>query len=163
SYPFAGARAQGGSPPRPSHIHNGDCKELGEIIQPLNPLTAPTGEVVGNTDAIVAEAALTVVPQTLPELLATKHAIKVHLSKEQIQTYLACGDIGGVVDATGALIIGLKEVGNSGYTGIAYLAPSSGGTSISVIIAHVLPGGAEPAASAATAATPAASAAAGQP
>jgi len=27
--------AQRPSPPRPSHIHNGDCDELGEVIQPL--------------------------------------------------------------------------------------------------------------------------------
>jgi hypothetical protein len=159
SFPAVSGQAQGGSPPRPSHIHNGDCNELGEVIQPLNPLTAPTGQVVGNADAVVAEAAFTVVPQTLQELLATKHAIKVHLSKEQIQTYLACGDIGGVVDADGALIIGLQEVGSSGYTGIAYLAPGAGGTSISVIIAHVLPGVAAPAAGGAAAATPAAAAA----
>ena len=28
---------QEASPPRPSHIHDGDCDELGQIIQPLTP------------------------------------------------------------------------------------------------------------------------------
>src|SRR5829696_2158245 len=136
------APAQDASPPRPSHIHDGDCDEPGQIIQPLTALTVPAGQVSGNSDAVVAEAAFTVIPQSLDELLATDHALKVHLSKEQIQIYLACGDIGGTVDANGALIVGMKELGASGYTGIAYLAPAGeGGTSVSVMIAKVLPGG----------------------
>jgi uncharacterized cupredoxin-like copper-binding protein len=157
--------AQNASPPRPSHIHIGDCDELGEVIQPLTSLTVPTGQVLGNSDAVVAEAAFTIIPQSLNDLLATDHALKVHLSKEQIQIYLACGDIGGTVDANGALIVGLKELDDSGYTGIAYLAPAAGGgTSVSVMIAKVVPGGTPAAARqavqtpapAATATTPAA-------
>src|SRR5215207_7494243 len=149
---------QEASPPRPSHIHDGDCDEQGQIIQPLTALTVPVGQVSGNKDAVVAEAAFTVIPLSLDELLATDHALKVHLSKEEIQIYLACGDIGGTVDANGALIVGMKELDNSGYTGIAYLAPAGdGGTSVSVMIAKVLPGGTpEAAANAAPAGTPAA-------
>src|SRR5215213_11667422 len=144
------APAQDASPPRPSHIHDGDCDEPGQIIQPLTALTVPAGQVSGNSDAVVAEAAFTVIPQSLDELLATDHALKVHLSKAQIQIYLACGDIGGMVDANGALIVGMKELDSSGYTGIAYLAPAGGGgTSVSVLIAKVLPGGTPEAATAA--------------
>src|SRR5262249_20898392 len=86
---------------------------------------------------------------------------KVHLSKEQIQIYLACGDIGGALDADGALIVGLKELDNSGYTGIAYLVPAANGsTNVSVLIAKVLPGGGIPAGTPAAGAaeTPAAAA-----
>lgn len=138
---ISGGGAQEASPPRPSHIHTGDCDELGPVIQPLTALTVPSGTVLGNKDAVVAEAAFTSIPQTLDELLAEDHALKVHLSKAQIQIYLACGDIGGTVDANGALIVGLKELDNSGYTGIAYLAPAANGTtSVSVMIAKVLPG-----------------------
>jgi uncharacterized cupredoxin-like copper-binding protein len=161
----AGGAAQEASPPRPSHIHDGDCDEPGQIIQPLTSLTVPAGTVSGNSDAVVAEAAFTSVPQTLDELLAADHSLKVHLSKEQIQIYLACGDIGGTVDANGALIVGMKEIDDSGYAGIAYLAPAANGTtSVSVMIAKVIPhDGAEDAAVAeqpATAATPAAATAA---
>jgi plastocyanin len=155
---------QEASPPRPSHIHDGDCDELGQIIQPLTALTVPVGEVSGNKDAVVAEAAFTVIPQSLDELLATDHALKVHLSKEQIQIYLACGDIGGTVDTNGALIVGMKELDNSGYTGIAYLAPAGdGGTSVSVLIAKVLPGGTPDAATEAAQAAAATPAAASEP
>ena len=154
--------AQEASPPRPSHIHTGDCDELGPVIQPLTALTVPSGTVLGNADAVVAEAAFTSIPQTLNELVAEDHALKVHLSKAEIQTYLACGDIGGTVDANGALIVGMKELDNSGYTGIAYLAPAANGTtSVSVMIAKVLPGGGLDAAAEAAApeVTPAAAAA----
>jgi plastocyanin len=132
--------AQEESPPRPSHIHSGDCDELGEVIQPLTSLTVPGGETLGNADGVVAEAAFTSIPQTLDELLEEDHALKVHLSKDQIQTYLACGDIGGTLDANGALIVGMKELDGSGYAGIAYIAPGANGqTSVSVMIAQVIP------------------------
>ena len=134
-----GGQAQEASPPRPSHIHIGDCDELGEVIQPLNSLTVPVGDVSGNSDAVIAEAAFTNIPQSLDELLTEDHALKVHLSADQIQTYLACGDIGGAADADGALIVGMKEQDDSGYAGIAYLVPAAGGsTSISVMIAQVV-------------------------
>ena len=156
----AGGQAQEASPSRPSHIHSGDCDELGEVIQPLNSLTVPVGAVSGNSDAVVAEAAFTSIPQPLDVLLAEDHALKVHLSPDQIQTYLACGDIGGAADADGALIVGMKELDDSGYAGIAYLVPAAdGSTSVSVMIAQVVgdeTGGAETEAPAASSGTPAA-------
>jgi plastocyanin len=156
----AGGQAQEASPPRPSHIHNGDCDEPGEVVQPLNALTVPAGDVSGNSDAVIAEAAFTSIPQTLDELLAKDHALKVHLSADQIQIYLACGDIGGAADADGALIVGMKELDDSGYAGIAYLVPAAdGSTSVSVMIAQVVgdeTGGAGAAEQAAGQGTPAA-------
>ena len=159
-----GSQAQEASPPRPSHIHIGDCDELGKVVQPLNSLTVPVGAVSGNSDAVVAEAAFTNIPQSLDTLLAEDHALKVHLSKDQIQTYLACGDIGGAADADGALIVGMKELDGSGYAGIAYLVPAANGsTSISVMIARVIGDGTDGAPSEAPAggATPAATGSAG--
>ena len=129
--------------PRPAHIHSGDCVNLGEVVAPLTNLTEPTGNAVGQSDkAIAAESSFTTVPMTLDQILASPHAVNVHLSAEQIGTYIACGEIGGVIDANGALTIGLRELNNSGYTGIAYLAPTADGTgtSVSVFIAKTQPG-----------------------
>jgi hypothetical protein len=134
--------AQQASPPRPSHIHEGDCDEPGGVIQGLTPLTVPSGPTAGNSDAVLAEAAFSSIPLSVDDMLASDHSLKVHLSAEQIDVYLVCGDIGGALDADGALIVGLKEQDGSGYTGIAYLVPNaSGQTSVSVMIAKVLPGG----------------------
>ncbi|MDQ3696311.1 MAG: hypothetical protein M3464_22245 [Chloroflexota bacterium] len=134
--------AQTGSPARPSHIHEGGCADLGAVIQPLTFLTVPSGAQSGSGAAVLAEAAFSTIPLTLDEMLAEDHSLKIHLSADQIEIYLACGDIGGALDADGALIVGLKEQDGSGYTGIAYLVPAgNGGTLISAMIAKVLPGG----------------------
>ncbi len=146
TFGVAGGRAQEETPARPSHVHEGDCDEPGAIVQPLNNLTAPGQETIGNDEAVVAEAAFTNIPLSLDEMVAEDHSIKVHLSREEIQVYLACGDIGGTLDQDGALIVGLKEQDGSGYTGIAYLRPLANGTTdTSVIIAEVIPGADGPA------------------
>ena len=125
---------------RPVHIHSGDCVNLGDVVVPLNDLTEPVGEGVGQAEeASQAESSFTSVPMTLDAILAADHAINAHLSAEEIGTYIACGEIGGVVDATGALIVGLREDSDSGYTGIAFLSPGADGasTDVSVFIAPV--------------------------
>ena len=132
--------AQPVGPARPAHIHTGNCVELGDVVVPLTDLTAAVGEGVGQADeAIPAESSFTNVPMTLDAILAADHAINVHLSAEQIATYIACGELGGAVDAGGALVIGLREQSDSGFTGIAFLAPGADGasTDVSVFIAPV--------------------------
>ena len=129
--------------PRPVHIHSGSCQELGDVVQPLTDLTAPQGDRVGLRRADLAETSFTSVPLTLDAILAEDHAINVHLSAEEIGTYIACGNIGGVLDENGALVIGLSEDSNSGYTGIAFLQPGADGasTGVSVFIAQTQGGG----------------------
>lgn len=125
---------------RPVHIHSGDCANLGEVVAPLTELTAPSGNGVGQaTLASPAEGSYTNVPMTLDAILGAGHAINVHLSADQIGTYIACGEIGGVIDANGALTIGLREQNSSGFTGIAFLQPGVDGlsTDVSVFISPV--------------------------
>ena len=132
--------AQQVSPARPAHIHAGDCVELGDVVVPLTDLTAPIGEGVGQAaKATPAESSFTNVPMTLDAILGADHAINIHLSAEQIDTYIACGEIGGGVNATGALVVGLREQSDSVYTGIAFLSPDADGasTDVSVFIAPV--------------------------
>ena len=127
-------------PARPAHIHSGNCVELGDVVVPLNDLTAPVGEALGQADASVpAESSFTNVPITFDAILAADHAINIHLSGEQIETYIACGDLGGFIDANGSLVVGLREETISGYTGIAFVSPGADGvsTDVSVFIAPV--------------------------
>ena len=124
---------------RPAHIHSGNCVDLGDVVAPLTDLTEPAGQSEGQAKrAMAAESSFTNVPLTLDAILADDHAINVHLSADQIDTYIACGEIGGVRDANGALTIGLRELNNSGFTGIAFLAPAADGasTDVSVFIAR---------------------------
>ena len=119
--------------PRPAHIHVGNCNEIGEVVAPLTELTGATGDRAGQANrAIAAESSFTSVPLTIDAILGADHVINVHLSAEEIDTYIACGEIGGSVSPEGAMIIGLRELNNSGFTGIAFLAPGADGASTDV-------------------------------
>jgi hypothetical protein len=77
---------------------------------------------------------------TLDAIVGADHAINVHLSAERIDTYIACGELAGDINTTGALVVGLREESDSGYTGIAFLSPGADGasTDVSVFIAPVI-------------------------
>ena len=122
------------SAPRPAHIHTGNCNEIGEVVAPLTELTGAAGvDRLGQARrAIPAESSFTSVPLTLGDILGADHAINVHLSAEEIDTYIACGEIGGSLSPDGSLIIGLRELNDSGFTGIAFLAPGADGASTDV-------------------------------
>ena len=73
----------------------------------------------------------------LQEIIDGGHAINVHLSADEIDTYIACGDIGGVVttdegEEEHELIIGLGELNDSGHTGIAWLGAEGDQTRVAV-------------------------------
>jgi hypothetical protein len=127
------------SPPRPVHIHTGNCDELGEVVVPLTDLTAPTGDRVGQRNrATVAETSFTSVPLTLDAILAADHAINAHLSADEIETYIACGELGGVIGPDGTLVVGLHPQSDSDFYGIAFLSPGADGasTDVSVFVAE---------------------------
>ena len=127
--------AAAASPPRPVHIHTGNCDELGEVVVPLTDLTAPTGERVGQRNrATVAESSFTTVPMTLDAILAEDHAINAHLSADEIDTYIACGELGGAIGPDGSLVVGLLPQSDSGFYGIAYLFPGADGASTNVSV-----------------------------
>ncbi|MEZ4561282.1 MAG: hypothetical protein R2853_00910 [Thermomicrobiales bacterium] len=135
------ASAQDATPPaagataHPVHIHAGNCDELGEVVAPLSDLVAPVGDRVGQRNrAAQGDTSYTNVPLTMDAILATDHAINAHLSVDQIDVYIACGEIGGVIAPDGSLTIGLREQSDSGYTGIAYLVPGADGASTDVTV-----------------------------
>lgn len=65
--------------PRPTHIHSGQCGEtLGGVEYGLNDVT---------------DEATTTVDASLESLMDGNHAINVHLSADEISTYVACGNI----------------------------------------------------------------------
>jgi hypothetical protein len=153
---------------RPAHIHTGTCNALGGVVQPLTNLVNGAGGVTADGDLddlvdatddeteptpgaevdvtdlveagpVLAEYSFTSVPLALTDILAGEHAVNVHESTENISTYIACGEIGGTPDANGSVVIGLRELSDSGFTGIAVLTASADGasTDVSVFIAQV--------------------------
>lgn len=129
--------------PHPAHIHAGTCDQLGDVVFPLVDVspaalvdgTSMAGERVGAADAIPVQISGTTVPASLADILAAPHAINIHESAENIGNYIACGNIGGTMIATASLAIGLGELNDSGYSGIATLVDNgNGSTSVSVYL-----------------------------
>jgi plastocyanin len=123
----------------PAHIHSGTCAELGDVEAPLTDIAhvGDDAERTGATSAIPVKGSVTVVDMPLQEIIDGGHAINVHLSAEEIDTYIACGDIGGIVttdegEEENELIIGLGEMNDSGHTGIAWLGAEGDQTRVSV-------------------------------
>jgi plastocyanin len=144
-----------GDAPHPAHIHSGTCDNLGDIVAPLSDVTELTaGESFGVPTAVLVKQSETDVALPLGDILSAPHAINVHESAEAIQNYIACGDIGGrVID--GDLVIGLRELNDSGHHGVAVLEGDDDGTDVKVYLAEEGPG-AETEQDAATDAAPAA-------
>jgi len=115
----------------PAHIHSGTCDTLGDVVFPLNDLTDP--DMMGTPMAgmastpmpgrdmgdVVAQSSTTI-EASLDDVLGAEHALNVHLSAEQIDVYIACGDVTGTPDGD-QLQIDLEELNNSGYQGMAWL------------------------------------------
>lgn len=121
----------------PAHIHAGTCADLDPVpvadlynLLPLGVERDDDGEVSEQPEV---RGTLTIGALTYSEtddiefewdaMLGSPHAIVVHESEDHMDTYIACGDIGGVVfDDGDEMVIGLKPVGDSGFSGIAFLS-----------------------------------------
>jgi plastocyanin len=73
----------------------------------------------------------------LQDIIDGGHAINVHLSAENIDTYIACGNIGGIVNQrengdSRELLIPLQELNGSGYVGIAWLGEDGAATNVGI-------------------------------
>jgi hypothetical protein len=85
------------------------------------------------------------VDASLDDILAATHSINVHLSEEEIGTYVACGELGGTV-VDGELIVGLRPLNGSGLAGVAILGGDDDDdqTDVTIYLAPVGDGAAAP-------------------
>jgi plastocyanin len=130
--------------PHPAHIHTGTCAQLGDIAAPLKDVAAPEGERSGSTTAFPLETSETIIDLPLQELLDGNHAVNVHKSADDIGTYIACGDIGGVVNTDEGgrteLVVALGELNDSGYYGVASIGSDEGSNQTEVSVTLIEPG-----------------------
>ena len=155
-----------GGAAHPAHIHAGTCDNLDPA--PAFPLTdvgeagmmqgmtgstpevdAPEmgmSEPIGAESAATVETSYTVVDAPLEEIVEGGHAINVHASEESIEEYIACGDVGGRIgtgpgmEQGGTLVVGLRELNGSGYSGIAVLEGRGDRTEVGLYLAEGLSG-----------------------
>ena len=153
--PTTGSPAAGEETPHPAHIHSGSCTALGDVVYPLNDVAAMgamgtpmSGMEMGTPEATMASGAgvsgtpmadkhvdaqsTSTVKVALADISAGGFAINVHESMDQIQNYIACGDITGT-PANNVLQIPLNELNSSGYYGTATLTDNGDGTTTVVI------------------------------
>jgi hypothetical protein len=135
----------------PAHIHSGTCETLGDVVFPLNNLTpagmdatpmdmmsTPDAGAMGAMSTPMAGAGEVVAQSTtdvdvaLDDILAAEHAVNVHESVQNIQNYIACGDVTGSV-TNGELHIQLQELNDSGYVGEAHLLDNGDGTTTVIV------------------------------
>lgn len=121
---------------------------LGEVVFPLTDLTetdlsaTPAGNEMatpaGAQDQALASPAAgdvgqrveqieTIVEASLDDILGAEHAITVQLSPEDIQIYIACGEITDT-PTDGSLVISLCELNDSNSEGNAVLVDSGDDT-----------------------------------
>jgi hypothetical protein len=114
----------------PAHIHKGSCADLDP--NPAFPLDnvgprlkddelPPPEDVKGSMTVAPVEVSETEdVEVKFDDLFTEAYAINLHESDQNVQNYIACGDIGGpVIDDK--VFIGLAEQNGSGYAGIAII------------------------------------------
>ena len=124
--------------PYPAHIHTGTCDALGGVEYPLTDAGQQDGDQEGTNPAVIIAESTTTIPASLDDLLAEPHALNVHLSADDMGTYVACGDLGGVV-VEDRLVIGLAELNGSGLSGIGILTATGDETEVRFFLSLAKP------------------------
>lgn len=149
-----------GGEDHPAHIHSGTCDQLGDVVYPLNdvmtftvdrsfsinPVASPAaGEmaaspVVSVTSSTPVQFSFThVADANIADLIGGGYAVNTHESPENIQNYIACGDIptctSAACSAVTGVVVPLSELNSSGYVGVANIeANPNGGVDVTVFL-----------------------------
>ncbi len=100
----------------------GTCDDLpsdGGIL--LNPPDKGAARRQGPDDAIAGDISVTLVDLSIGDLVASPRSLVVQASADKPNSVLVCGEIGGSPLPDGALVVGLREMRGSAYSGVAYL------------------------------------------
>lgn len=127
------ARAVG----RSAQIFTGSCAGLEAVAADLGIVQLGQGAAVGSaeTDSVAQGFGAAATP--FATLVASPHAVVVSEDVDAGGAVIACGDIGGALTDTGALVIALQTSGTDATAGIAVLAPAledPGATGVSVFL-----------------------------
>lgn len=132
------ARAVG----RSAQIFSGGCAGLETVAADLGVIQVGQGAAVGSagTDSVAQGFGAAGIP--FDTLVASPHAVVVSEDIDAGGEVVACGEIGGNLTDTGALVIALRSEGTGATAGVAVLAPSledPGATGVSVFLIAGVP------------------------
>jgi hypothetical protein len=149
-------------PAHPVHIHSGSCDALGDVVYPLNDITTyeitksfsfgpaaspEAGSMATPLPGVSASQttpvlfSITHIDANIAELVDGGHAINAHESAENIQNYIACGNIPpctvAACSAVTGVVVDLAPLNDSGYFGVAKIdADPEGGSVVSIFLFH---------------------------
>ncbi len=122
-------------------IYAGTCdtEDFGDSIADLTSVAAPQGDEQGAAAFSPVQTSFSSVDVSLDDLLAEDHVVVVFDENDDAAP-IACGAVGGTVADDGSLAFGLPAVADSGFSGVAYLAPDGDATSVTIFLAEAVAG-----------------------
>ena len=122
---------------RSAQIFTGSCGGLEAVAADLGIVQTGQGAAVGSagTDPMAQVFGSAGIP--FATLVASPHAVVVSEEVDAGGDLIACGDIGGTLTDTGALVIALRTLPTGAIAGVAVLAPAledPGATGVSVFL-----------------------------
>ena len=132
------ARAVG----RSAQIFSGSCAELDTVAADLGVIQVGQGVVVGSTETDPVAQGFGTAGIPFDALVASPHAVVISEDVDAGGEVVACGEIGGNLTDTGALVIALQLQGTGATAGVAVLAPAlddPGATGVSVFLIAGVP------------------------
>jgi hypothetical protein len=101
----------------------GTCDTLQAEIASLGPVRAGQGGAVGVPTDVQVGQGYGLAPVSFATLTAAPHAVVVLASGGAVTDFIACGNVGGALTDTGALVIALHTAESDQAAGVAVLAP----------------------------------------
>ncbi|MBW3633838.1 MAG: DUF4397 domain-containing protein, partial [Chloroflexi bacterium] len=109
---------------RSAQVIAGECGDGQEPIAGLGAVQTGQGDQVGAAGTVPVAQGFGVAAIPFSALLASPHAISVSEDGESGGGIVACGEIGGTLTDTGAMVIALGAPGSGTPSGVAVLAPA---------------------------------------
>ena len=107
-----------------AQILSGACATAGPVVADLGVVEEGQGTSVGVPDAPTVAQGFGLAPLSFTALTESPHAVAVVDGAIGEGSVLACGEIGGRLTDTGALVIAIEAAAAGGADGVAVLAPS---------------------------------------
>jgi hypothetical protein len=107
-----------------ARVFSGECTTLGPLVADLGVVQVGQGASVGVQQTPPVAQGFGLAPVSFAVLTATPHVVAISDTADEDAVSLACGEIGGQLTDTGALVIALEPSFSGGPGGIAVLAPA---------------------------------------
>lgn len=122
-----------------ARIVSGSCAGLGNVVADLSAVAPSVGAQVGQASAVEAETSNSTIAIGLDGIIDGPSAVVVYGGDGNDSVVLACGDVGGVNDRDGELVVALWPVNGSGAVGMARLAYNPADASMTDITIYLAP------------------------